>query len=382
MSAEVELTAEEREQAFADRLAQLTPIIAPVRQPGERPRVILFGGEPAVGKTTAQRLVHTALGEDRVASYDGDGNATVHPRYDALRRQYGVEGHSMAYKAVSGEGDRLHYASLDHLRAGETKYDIVTSHPLAREQWAKSWVDGFNDHGYRVSLAYVVTNPANSKLSRAERYQDGVDNEGGGRWVESEIADALTDELPDTAQVLESGKFVHDMYVVDRDGYVLYENHIGADGNWEREPAVKQAILDERGRPPTPEEHAHHQRTADRLLNGRDPSKPPLEPKVRQVVEEAVALENARPAPQPNPHVRDASQRIDARITAGVPAGPAANESGRPAGVDEATWKAQRAASSGMARAGSGPAPAVGSSGSAPKSAGQGKQQDSPGQGL
>src|SRR5689334_18662442 len=190
MSVSADLTVAERERAFADRLAQLTPRNPPNRAPGVQPRAMLLGGQPAAGKTTTQRLVHAALGPDHVASYDGDANAAVHPRYDALRREYVLETHDMARKALdNGDTTELPWASMKHLREGEPQYDVLASHPLAREEWAKQWVNGFKEQGYRVSVAYVATNHANSTIGLAERYQNGVDNEGGGRWLDPDLHD-------------------------------------------------------------------------------------------------------------------------------------------------------------------------------------------------
>jgi hypothetical protein len=369
MTADPALTPAEAQQAYVDRFAQLTPRNPPTREPGERPRAMLLGGQPAAWKSTTQRLVYLALGGDQVASYDSDDNAAVHPRFDAIMREQGTEAFHVIYEALPED---LHDKSLDHLRAGDPKYDVVASHPLTREEWAKEWVQGFNQNDYRVSVAYIATNDANSMLGLVDRYQGARDNEGGGRWLDPDLHDTFYREMPATAQALESEGLVDDIYVVNRDGYVIYENHRDADGNWEHEPGVGQAIQDERDRPPTPEAREYFDRTADRLLNGRDPSLPPLEDKVRQTVEEAVRREHARPASQPDTRGRGASDRIDRRLdlssnqagrtqqaAQGTPAGQAV---GPPPGVDADAWKAQRLSSAGIAAAGSGPGPAPGSS--------------------
>jgi hypothetical protein len=248
MTADPALTPAEAQQAYVDRFAQLTPRNPPTREPGERPRAMLLGGQPAAGKSTTQRLVHLALGEDRVASYDGDDNAAVHPRFDAIMREQGTEAFNVIYNALPED---LHGKSLDHLRAGDPKYDVVASHPLTREEWAKAWVEGFNQNDYRVSVAYIATNDANSMLGLVDQYQGARDNEGGGRWLDLDLHDIFYRETLATAQALESEGLVDDIYVVNRDGYVSYENHRDADGNWEHEPGVGQAIQDERDRPPT-----------------------------------------------------------------------------------------------------------------------------------
>jgi hypothetical protein len=331
MTVDAALTTAEREMAFAKRLAQLTPRNHPDRGPGVRPLAVLFGGQPATGKTTMQRAVHAALGADRIVLYDGDESLAVHPRYDELRREYGLKGLEMAGDALeNGSNDELHRASLAYLCEGDPRYDLLVSHPLARLKWARRWASDFRELDYRFSIVYIATNHANSTLSLAERHQNAVDTEGDGGWFDPELHDEFYNELPDTAQVLESEQLVDDIYVVDRDGNVLYENHRNADGHWEQEPAVEQAILDERDRPPTPAAHEYLRQTVDRLLDNRDPSLPPLELKVREAIERAAHRENERPAPEPSTRGHDKSQRIEARLAA-ILAAPAL-----PAGIDDA----------------------------------------------
>jgi hypothetical protein len=309
MSAVLDLTPAEREQAFARRVDQLTPRIAPIRAPGERPLAIVVGGQIAAGKSTVQGLIHAALGPDRVASYDSDENIRVHP--------------------------------------------VTSSHHLAREEWAKGWIQGFSRRDYRTGAVYVATNDADSASSLIDRCQ-GLRDSGEG-FGEAELGDTLDihdafyHEAPATAQVLESEGFVDDVYVVNRDGYVVYENHRDAAGNWEREPAVGQAIVDERGRPPTPGTRAQFGGTVGRLLHGRA-SLPPLEADVRRALAEAVRREAARPQPRPDARVFGPGDRIDARLALIAQRG-----------TDPATWHAHRLNSEGMTRAGSSPVARVSS---------------------
>jgi hypothetical protein len=290
------LTPEEIQQVYVDRFEQLVPPSPPDRAPGERPCLFLVGGQPAAGKSTAQRRLHAALGRDDVALYDGDDNYTVHPRYEAIIRQWGRQAHALVMAAMPKD---LHQRCLDLLRAGDPQYDVVASHPLAKWEFTKRWPDGFRPHGYRISVVYLATNNSNSLLGAVDRYQNDLDNRGGGRWYDPQLHDDMDAVLPDTAHRLESEGLVDDIYVVTRDGYVLYENHLDGDGNWEREPASREAIVAGRDRPPTPEEREYFERTANRLLNGRDPALPPLEDEVRRTLEGAERREHARPQPEP-----------------------------------------------------------------------------------
>ncbi|GAA1666495.1 hypothetical protein GCM10009745_05900 [Kribbella yunnanensis] len=300
------LTPAELERAFAERLAQLTPPNPPNRAPGVQPRAVVLGGQPAAGKSTMSRLVHAALGADRVVRYEADDSLRVHPRYDVLRHQYGIQGLEMVADALeNGPNARLHEVILAHVCAGDPRYDLVASHPLARQQWARRWAGDLRDLGYRCSFVYLVVNHADSALSLAERHQTALDTGGDGGWFDPELHDEFYDELPDTAQALETEGLIDDIYLVDRGGSVRYENRRTASGTWERPPRVKDAILEERAQPPTPAAHDYLLRTADRLLQRDD-----LAPKVRETVERAVRREAERPEPQPV----DRAQDIDVRL--------------------------------------------------------------------
>jgi hypothetical protein len=329
VTADPQLSWAEQETALRRRLADLTPRLPPQRGPGGRPWAVLIGGQQAAGKTTTQGLVHDALGRDNVASYDGDDNATVHPRHVEIMRQNGIHGQAIVANILPSG---LHFASLQHLRAGEPKYDVVASHPLQQEDWAKQWVDGFRDNGYRVSVVYIATNESNSLLGIANRYQQGRDDEGIGRWVDPAWHDQSYHGVPATAHALESQAYVDDIYVVNRDGQVLYENHRNPDGTMERAPGAAQAIVDERNRPPTPAERDQFTRIASNLRDGRESMLPPLEYDVREVVDEAERREFARPEPRPDTRQFPAENRIDHRLGRGGPSGPGAGPPGGPAG--------------------------------------------------
>ncbi|USY21315.1 zeta toxin family protein [Nocardiopsis exhalans] len=239
----------------------------PDRSPDERPRAVIIGGQQGAGKTTTQKIVHGELGGSRVALYDGDDNAKSHPHYEEIAREHPSEGHGMAEGYLP---DDLHQRCMDHLRAGETKYDVVASHPLGRKDWAESWVKGFSDEGYHTSVAFVATHESNSLLGTADRYQKGRDRQGHGRWAERATHDRTYAEIPNVAHHLESEGLVDSIYVTDRDGGLLYENHRGPDGQMVDPLGARDAIVEERSRPPT---QAETDRFESRVAYLRDPER-------------------------------------------------------------------------------------------------------------
>lgn len=304
------LSAAEAEAVIARRLAQVTPPGRPQRAPGVRPVVILIGGQPGAGKTTIQDGLQTALGADRTAVYDLDDDLPAHPRHDAIMRAHGIGGNRIVDENLPLNLDRR---CLDHLRAGRTQYDVIASAPMQSEDGTKLWADGFRDKGYRVAVVYVATNEANSLLGLANRYQQARDDTGIGRWVQPRLHDRAYSSVPETAHALESDAYVDDIYVVDRDGRVLFENHRGPDGTMQRPPGARDAIVAERNRPPTPAERATFLATA-RSLRDRAPGRPPLEEAVDDAVRDAMRREANRGGPQDSGREAPTSHRLDQRM--------------------------------------------------------------------
>ncbi|TCO44508.1 zeta toxin [Kribbella antiqua] len=303
----LELTAHEAEALVAWRFAQITPPQRPVRQAGAHPMAVLIGGTPGTGKSTIQWLLQASLGADSVAVYDYDDDAKAHPRYDAIMREHGLMGQELVVQHLP---PKLFSRCLDHLRRSDPPYDLIASAPLETADVTRRWIDGFHAVDYRVPLVYVVTNEANSALGRANRYQLARDDTGIGRWVVDPGLGPRADRaIPDNALAIEAASYADDLYIVDRDGYVLYENHRGDDGRMPPPHLARQEMLAERNRPPTQEEHDLFVATAVPLLDRTD-----LEQPVADLVRWTWDKHAQRGAPQPI--TRAPLYRLDQRLIA------------------------------------------------------------------
>jgi hypothetical protein len=79
------------------------------------------------------------------------------------------------------------------------------------------------------------------------------DDTGVGRWVvDLNLGPRADRNIPDTVHAIEAASYADDVYVVDRNGYVLYENHRGDDGLMLQPFRARDVIFAERNRPPTP----------------------------------------------------------------------------------------------------------------------------------
>ncbi|WP_053616354.1 zeta toxin family protein [Nocardiopsis sp. NRRL B-16309] len=254
------------------RIKELVPEDVPVRSDGEKPQFIIIAGQQAAGKTTTQKNVISALGEEPVATYDGDDNAKIHPRHDEIMRTNGLQGQSAVGQRLP---PGLHEELIGHLRGdmGGPKYDVVASHPFGRKEHADYWLDGFRNRGYETTAVFVATHESNSMLGIAHRYQQDRDDptKEYGRWVDPRLHDSAYANNPHVAHYLESTGKVDHIYVANRDGEVLYENHRNPDGSMQNDLGAREAITDERNRAPTPQEIARFDSTVA-YMRSTDPA--------------------------------------------------------------------------------------------------------------
>jgi len=206
----------------------------------EHPRLLLFGGQPGAGKSTLQRLVLPVLPEGTV-SYDGDDLLRLAPDYEWAM---GADDAAASLSLVRQVGG-LHGLAMEYVRAG--RVDAVCSHPLGRADWAASWVGGFRDAGYRVEVAFVATHASNSRHALADRHARARAHQGFGRVMPAIHHDRFYLGVPNTVEFLETHRLVDSLYVLSRDGEVLYANHL-RDGDWRTEPFGRTALEAERGR--------------------------------------------------------------------------------------------------------------------------------------
>lgn len=246
------------------RLASLTPFEEPRREPGRRPQAVFLAGQPGAGKTSLQESVREVLGAATTVVYQRDDNAEAHPAYAEIFEHdpFGALPEAARYLAPD-----LEERCLEHLWSGP--YDTVVVDPLGDRADAAALLGGFAAAGYRVVVAFVAAHGSQSLLGIADRFQSGLDHEGIGRWAGFEEHQRIYGALPGVAHHLEAGAHAEAVYVVDRRGGIVHENHRPADGAFEGPPTAGEAIRARRARPPTAEEAEHF---TDRLARLRSRS--------------------------------------------------------------------------------------------------------------
>ncbi|GAA1456176.1 zeta toxin family protein [Nocardiopsis exhalans] len=259
-----DLSAREHALVLERRLAALTPFEEPRREPGRRPQAIFLAGQPGAGKTSLQESIRDVLGASTAVVYHRDDNAEAHPLYAQIFEE---DPFTALPEAARDLAPDLEQRCLEHLWA--QRYDTVVVDPLGDRADARDLLDGFAEAGYRVAVAFVAAHSSQSLLGIADRFKRGLDHEGLGRWTESEEHQRIYDALPGVARHLESGNHAEAVYVVDRGGGVVYENHRPADGVFEPPYAAGKRLRARRDSVPTPEESEHFN---DRLAHLRSRS--------------------------------------------------------------------------------------------------------------
>lgn len=279
------------------RRSQLTPLQPSTRAVDARPFVVLVIGQQGAGKTTLMKRTHAALGAECIVAYEPDADLQVHPRYEEVMRVCGIDGQWVLEQAVPTE---MHLACWDHLRGPDTRFDVISNISLTDEGWARRHVNGFADQGYRVYVVYIAANESESLVGLASRYQQDLDASGlGGRWIAKERHDLYYPGIPGTAHLLESEALVDGIYVVNRGGYVLFDNHRGPDLTMLHADGARAAVRAWRDLPPTPEDSRWLLGEAGLLLARQDSLAAAQEAPVRRVLVAGIERELSRPDPTP-----------------------------------------------------------------------------------
>ncbi|GAB3686984.1 zeta toxin family protein [Nocardiopsis oceani] len=254
------LTPREHALVSARRRIALTPPRPSGRQtgrpdgriPGERPQAVFLAGQPGAGKTSLLETVRSVVGAGTTAVYHRDDNAEAHPAYAEI---FEDDPFSALTEAARHLAPDLERRCLEHVRAGP--HDVVVVDPLGDPGDAEDLLGGFTGAGYRVSVTFVAAHHSDSLLGIADRFQSGLDHEGIGRWADAGEHQRIYDALPEVAHHVESGGLADSVYVVDRRGGLLHENHLSASGSSGASPGARETLRAHRAGPISEEEAAH-----------------------------------------------------------------------------------------------------------------------------
>ncbi|WP_448656842.1 zeta toxin family protein [Microbacterium lacticum] len=198
------------------------------------PVLVLLGGQPAAGKTQAQRTILAEHPDDDLVEVTGDDLRVFHPDYITLTREHPflMPG---ATAPVSGGLVRL---AVEH--AHKHRYSLLLEGTFRDPGMVTGTATRFADAGYRVEVAAVATPAVVSRLSAEMRSLAGG-LPAVGRWTPPGAHESALEQSPGVVAALEALPHVARVQVFSRER-LLYANTRTSAGAWER-PAEAATVL-------------------------------------------------------------------------------------------------------------------------------------------
>jgi hypothetical protein len=247
-----EVSPERLQQIFDKRIKKLLfGSIKPVA-PGERPVLILLGGQTAAGKSSALNGISERHGDD-IAQINPDDFRLFHPKLDEIMRDAPHEMTDHTAQAMYAWSDMARNYAHAH------GYRLIIENTFSRPEYLAKYAEELSKPAYTtredgttvqvhggcdVEAAAVATPTERSCLDMVGRYLDEPVEEA--RWSDAEYHDFVFDQLPRSLDVLEADPHVDRVIVTDRSGTIHYDNTRGTDGAWAQEPQAGQALCEAR----------------------------------------------------------------------------------------------------------------------------------------
>lgn len=216
----------------------------------DRPHIVLLGGQPAAGKSNAEREIVDAFRRDRgerISTITGDAFRPLHPRYQEVLEA----DEFLMPNATQQAAGRWVKMSLDH--ALESGKNVILEGTFRDPDVTARTARDARDAGFTVEVVAIATPAEKSRLSAVQRYFDEKVTTGAGRWTPNTAHDAGYAGTPATVAALEGDLNVQKIGVWSREG-LLCENVRGADGKWVSSTSAVEALEAERSRRFTPAE--------------------------------------------------------------------------------------------------------------------------------
>ncbi len=200
----------------------------------EGPVLVLLGGQPAAGKTQAQRAILAEHPDDDLVEVTGDDLRVFHPDYITLTREHPFLMPNTT-APISGGLVRL---AVEH--AHKRRYSLLLEGTFRDPGMVTGTAARFADAGYRVEVAAVATPAVVSRLSAEMRSLAGG-LPAVGRWTPPAAHESALEHSPEVVAALEALPHVARVQVFSRER-LLYANTRTDTGAWER-PAEAARVL-------------------------------------------------------------------------------------------------------------------------------------------
>ncbi|MFI6658189.1 zeta toxin family protein [Streptomyces sp. NPDC050523] len=241
--------------------SQILPAWTKSAVPQKQPVVVLVGGPPGSGKSTACQVLKEILDRRGGSVLIGpDLYKSAHPAYKRLLRS---DDRTAGVKVRPDV--RRWQAEVEEYVRGQ-RFDAVVETPDVDPDQARA----YREAGCRVEVVVVAEAEAITQLSVLERYLTQVAEDGAGRYVSWDNQDQVQRRLLRSLQVIETEQLADRVMVVRRDLQVLYDSGQSTDGAGPSPAGAHQALKAAQARPWTAPEtwrFRHQVRTLEQQLH-------------------------------------------------------------------------------------------------------------------
>ena len=211
----------------------------------ERPRAILFAGQPGSGKGGLSQAARMELGGD-VVVIDPDAERRFHPGFRSLPAGNPYEWSGETHKDAGQWADEKCIASVQ----GRKNFILDTT--MSDGAWTSDLIESLRKNGYDVEVRAVVAHRLESELGVDQRFAKQLDSSGVGRHVPEGVRTSVYDKLPTSLDTVAERTGVQ-VRLYSREGVELYDSrtsavHPGEALIAEREARMRDPAIVERTR--------------------------------------------------------------------------------------------------------------------------------------
>lgn len=222
-------------------------------QAPETPTAVIFGGQPGSGKTAAVDAAVTELGRatarNQVVQIVGDDLRAYHPRYAEFTRQ---DDQTAALYTGKDVGVWVEMAMRDAIKQ---RCHVVVEGTMRSPDVVARTASLFKEAGYRVEARALAIPERLSWQGVIQRYEDQREAKGAGRMSPVDMHAAAVLGVPKSLDRLQDLHLVDRIALYRRGGDEIFATELTPGAQWQPPARASEALLAERNRPWTREEH-------------------------------------------------------------------------------------------------------------------------------
>ncbi|MFJ3671044.1 zeta toxin family protein [Streptomyces sp. NPDC090106] len=210
----------------------------------ENPIAVIMVGQPGSGKSSAELGVKARLDCRDAVTLDGENLLAYHPYYEA--HAFGNDG-GKAQGACEAAVGVWRQRALDQAVAQRCHLVLpmfMDAGDPNGARWNMEFIDHLRKQRYRVAMVFMAVDDTRSNQGAVIRYLAGRETTGHGRWPS--LDDKYYAGVLSLADAVDRSDAVDYVYVARRGGELIYSRERGQPA---RAGGVRQAIVEERGRP-------------------------------------------------------------------------------------------------------------------------------------